>query len=276
MMHTDFDLRQLQLLELEALIAVADLCAKNNITFFLRGGSVMGAVKYKGFIPWDDDMDIAVPRQDYERLIEVSQQQSWSDKFSIISYRYNPSMHCYFPRVLLNEDERLKLQLPRNNLLGLVLIDILPLDGSPNNKLLREIYFAKIYLLRALAGVWTLDIHETVDMHETGKKGVLRILKFLQIHRLYKQVDIYHQLEKLYSKYDWKHSKFSGTITGSLYRKEILPTEYWGNGILADFEGKQFRIPARFDDYLKQLYGENYRTTLPPENKRKSHIKMSK
>ena len=236
----------------------------------------MGAVKYKGFIPWDDDMDIAVPRQDYERLIEVSQQQSWSDKFSIISYRYNPSMHCYFPRVLLNEDERLKLQLPRNNLLGLVLIDILPLDGSPNNKLLREIYFAKIYLLRALAGVWTLDIHETVDMHETGKKGVLRILKFLQIHRLYKQVDIYHQLEKLYSKYDWKHSKFSGTITGSLYRKEILPTEYWGNGILADFEGKQFRIPARFDDYLKQLYGENYRTTLPPENKRKSHIKMSK
>lgn len=70
-MSEQFDIRELQETLLDAVKEFKKICDEENITFFLRGGSVMGAVKYGGFIPWDDDMDIAVPRKDYVRLIEI-------------------------------------------------------------------------------------------------------------------------------------------------------------------------------------------------------------
>ncbi|OUZ17569.1 hypothetical protein A5868_002512 [Enterococcus sp. 12F9_DIV0723] len=156
-------LRELQLLELEALFELRQFCKKNNMDFFLRGGSVMGAVKYKGFVPWDDDADVAIPRKDYDDLIELASNREWSKKFNILSYKTNPEIHCYFPRVLLKEEIRIKMDLPKNNNLGLTVVDILPLDGTPNSKFVRNLYFFQIYIYRALAGVWTMGNNETVN-----------------------------------------------------------------------------------------------------------------
>lgn len=268
----EMKLRQLQLIELDALIELEKFCKQNDINFYLRGGSVLGAVKYHGFIPWDDDMDIAIPRKDYNKLIKLSETQKFSDKYTIESYKYNSNTHCYFPRLVLSEKIRKELGLPTNNLLGLVLIDILPLDGTPNNGFLRKLYYLKIYIYRALAGVCTLDINETVSMHSKKIQFILKILKFLRINKLYRQDEIYEKLETLYSKYMWEKSQYSGTITGSLGKKEIVPTNYWDKGMLVDFENHLFLIPTRFDEYLKDLYGENYMKELPPKEKRKSHL----
>jgi len=220
-MNSNEQLRIIQMLELEALTELRKFCKKNNIDFFLRGGSVMGAVKYCGFVPWDDDADIAVPRKQFDRLIELASNYEWSKKFYILSYKKNPEIHCYFPRVLLKEEIRLNLNLPVNNKMGLTIIDILPLDGTPNNVILRNIYYLKVYFYRALAGVWTMDIKETVDMHDLKKRIVLKVLKKIRINKLYKQTDVYDKLDKLYSKYSIENSNYIGTITGSLYKKEI-------------------------------------------------------
>ncbi len=270
--------RKIQLLELEALKELKKFCDKNNIKFFLRGGSVMGAVKYNGFVPWDDDADIAIPRDQYDKLIELSHNTDWSDKFYIESFKYNNNMHCYFPRVLVKDKYLKKLKLPTNNELGLTIVDILPLDGAPNNYLLRQMYFAKVYLYRALAGVWTLSDKKTVDMHDSKKKMVLKILKLLKINKLYSQKSIYLKLDKLYKKYNYQKQKYIGTITGSLYRKEIFPREYWGNGKLLRFEDTSFLVPDEYDKYLKKLYGKNYLTTTPSDKEInfKQHIKEGK
>ncbi|MGG5368464.1 LicD family protein [Enterococcus sp. AZ196] len=274
-MEEESQLRRLQMLELEALIELRAFCQMHGMDFFLRGGSVMGAVKYSGFVPWDDDADIAIFRKDYDRFIELTAANEWSEKFEVVSYKYNPEIHCYFPRVLLKEAIRKKEGLPKNNHLGLSMIDILPIDGSPNSSILKTFYYTRIYVYRALAGVWTMGIEDTVSMHDSTKKKVLSFLKQIRIHRLYSQVSIYERLDRLYTKYPLEQSKDIGTITGSLYKKEILPREWWGNGEELAFENHRFLVPVNYNDYLKQLYGENYLTYTPSvtQQEEKKHIK---
>lgn len=274
-METNDLLRKIQLLELEALTELRIFCKKHDMDFFLRGGSVMGAVKYKGFVPWDDDVDIAVPRQYYDKLIELVSKEEWSSKFYLVSYKSDPEIHCYFPRVLVKENVRKELGLPINNKLGLTVIDVLPLDGAPKTDISRNIYFLKTYMYRALAGVWTMDIKETVDMHDSKKKLILKILKRFRINRLYSQVGIYEKLDKLYKKNSLEQSVYIGTITGSLYKKEIMDRKYWGNGVEMNFENQTFLVPELYDDYLKKLYGVNYMTYTPniDQQNAKKHIK---
>lgn len=262
----------LQQLELEALSEFKTYCEKHEIMFFLRGGSVLGAVKYDGFIPWDDDMDIAVPREGYDRLIALSEKESFSERFTLESYHFNPEIHCYFPRILLKEEYRKAYDLPVNNAMGLVLIDVLPLDGAPSGGIALKWYFLQVYTYRVLAALWTMDQKETVIMHSKKQQIFLKILKGLQIHRLYTQETIYGKLDRLYRKHDWRRSDMAGTITGSLREKEIMPAACWGKGVLHTFGTDTFYIPEDYDGYLKRLYGEDYMESLPPEEKRKSHV----
>lgn len=270
--QTESKLAFLQQLELEALTELKAYCDRHDIMFFLRGGSVMGAVKYSGFIPWDDDMDIAVPREGYDRLIALSEKEPFSERFTLESYHFNPDIHCYFPRVLLKEEYRKQYDLPKNNTMGLVLIDVLPLDGAPSGGIALKWYFFKVYAYRVLAALWTMDQKETVNMHSRKQNALLKVLRGLQIRRLYTQEGIYKRLDRLYRKYNWKKSKMAGTITGSLREKEIMPVSIWGNGVLHAFGAQEFFIPSEYDAYLKRLYGEDYMETLPSKEKRKSHM----
>ena len=104
----------IQQVELDAIKEFQKICKENNIDFFLRGGSVLGAVKYDGFIPWDDDMDIAVPREGYDRLPEIFKDRIIAGKYQVLAYQYCDTLHCYFPRLFLLENERKRLGLPHS------------------------------------------------------------------------------------------------------------------------------------------------------------------
>lgn len=274
-MQEKSQLEEIHSLILEALTELRQLCKKNDMDFFLRGGSVMGAVKYNGFVPWDDDADIAIHRKHYNKLIELTANSDWSDKFDVISYKNNPEIHCYFPRVLLKEELRKEKKLPQNNKLGLTIIDILPIDGTPNSSIKRNLYYTTAYSYRALSGVWTMDVKETVNMHNSKRRLILKILKAIKINKFYTQVGIYDKLDKLYTKYPVESSDYIGSMTGSLYKKEIMSKDWWGNGIEMDFENQKFLVPSNYDEYLKQLYGDNYFTYTPNEaqQNKKRHVK---
>lgn len=265
------NLSQIQKLELEALKEIKLIAEKNDIKFFLRGGSVMGAVKYGGFIPWDDDMDIAVPRGQFERLMDVLQ-GDWSDKFWLANYRKGDEIHAYFPRVLVKENFREKMQLPTNNHLGFSIIDILPLDGVPSTSLGRKFYKYHVMLLRGMGAVFTRDVKDTIVIHSKKKQFAIDLLGKLGIKHFYTQDEIYNKIDAVYRKNKLKGSKWVGTITGSLFDKEIFPADYFGNGTSLHFEDTEFLVPDKFDEYLKQLYGKNY-ASEEPEHK-KSHIEV--
>ena len=265
-------LQKVQQVEFEALKAFALFCVENNITFYLRGGSVLGAVKYGGFIPWDDDLDVAVPRVDYEKLIQLSDGHVLEGKFIINSYKYNSDLHCYFPRMVLTEEERIRRGLPKNTKLGLHIMDIFPLDGAPKTWIARKIYFGRVYLLRALASLGTIYEGEMVNMHTSTQQLVIDILRFCGVDKKIKQRDVYEKLDKLYRSYNLTGSKYAGTITASLFSKEIFPIKVWGNGKLVTFNGLNVRVPEEYDSYLKQLYGHNYLHEEPDDAHKKSHL----
>lgn len=263
-------LRSLQILELDALKEFDNFCKENNILFFLRGGSVMGTVKYAGFIPWDDDIDIAIPREDYERLLKLSKNNILADKYRLLSYRYCDEMQSYIPRIYLLEEERKKIGIKANTKLGLCLIDIFPIDGAPSNLFLRAYYYVKVYFLRLLASLDTVYDDEQKNMHKPWYCLVIHLLKALHINSLYSQRHIYSILERTYRKRDWKTSGYAGTITASLLHKEVMPSNIWGEGVFREFEGMKVRVPSDFDSYLKRLYGNNYLHEEP--DKKKSHL----
>ncbi|MDS4780856.1 LicD family protein [Streptococcus pneumoniae] len=262
----------IQKVELDAIKEFQKICKENNIDFFLRGGSVLGAVKYDGFIPWDDDMDIAVPREGYDKLPGIFKDRIIAGKYQVLAYQYCDTLHCYFPRLFLLEDERKRLGLPRNTNLGLHLIDIIPLDGAPNHSFLRKLYFGKVYWYRFLASLGTTYVGDHVDMHSTKQKLIIGFFKKLGFAKLFPQNSVYRRLDNLYKKYDWKKQKYAGTINASLFAKEVMPVEIWGEGVEKPFEDTFFKVPTEYDRYLKRLYGENYLYEEPSDDEKKSHL----
>lgn len=262
----------IQQVELDAIKEFQKICKENNIDFFLRGGSVLGAVKYDGFIPWDDDMDIAVPREGYDRLPEIFKDRIIAGKYQVLAYQYCDILHCYFPRLFLLENERKRLGLPRNTNLGLHLIDIIPLDGAPNHSFLRKLYFCKVYWYRFLASLGTTYVGDHVDMHSAKQKLIIGFFKKLGFAKLFPQNSVYRRLDNLYKKYDWKKQQYAGTINASLFAKEVMPVEIWGEGVEKPFEDTFFKVPTEYDRYLKRLYGENYLHEEPSDDEKKSHL----
>ncbi|WP_459524179.1 LicD family protein [Leuconostoc lactis] len=263
------NLSQIQQLELDALKEIKQIADENNIKFFLRGGSVMGAVKYKGFIPWDDDMDIAVPRGQFEQLMALLS-GDWSERFWLANYRKGDEIHAYFPRVLVKESYRKQEGLPTNNHLGFSIIDVLPLDGVPQTKFGRQIYKYHVMLLRGMGAVFTREVEDTIVIHSKKKQLAIDLLGKTGIKHFFTQNQIYDKIDTVYRKNQLKGSKWVGTITGSLFDKEMFPNEYFGEGIFLPFEDTHFLVPALYDNYLKQLYGENYASEEPKH--KKSHI----
>lgn len=263
-------IKLIQDIEMDALYEFKKICDIHNIKFYLRGGSVMGAVKYGGFVPWDDDIDVAVPRSDYERLIEFCKDKVIADKYIINSYKFCEKLHCYFPRMSLVESERIQLGLPKNTNLGLHLMDIFPLDGAPNHVILRKLYFIKVYFFRTLASIGTQYEDNMKNMHTKKQQIVIDFLRFFKIDKLIVQQKIYDILDKIYIKNSFENSRYAGTITASLISKEVMRKEIWGEGIHWKFGDINVRIPSLYDEYLKKMYGANYLYEEPTI--KKTHI----
>ena len=261
------NIRRLQSEEIEALKTLIDFCNKNELTYFLRGGSVLGAVKYSGMIPWDDDIDVILPRRDYNKMIKIIPSE-W-ENFIFAHYSRRAEINCYFARLYLKEDRRNELNLPKNNAFGLVLLDILPIDGAPQNRISFICLKLRINFLRLLASVHTLDHKETVVKRKGIKKIIPELLNKLHVHKLYRQIDIYHKLEGIYSCYSYDTASLVGVFSGSKADKEVFPKKWLGNGAAHKFEEMTVQIPEQYDSYLKLLFDEDYMLKEPAENARK-------
>lgn len=274
-MEEDNILKKVQQAEYEALKEIVNICDKNKLKYFLRGGSALGAIKYKGFVPWDDDIDIVLPRDDYEKLIEIMPVE-FANKYLFVSYHKVKNAHCYFSRVILKDDIRIKNNFPKNNERGTLLIDVLPLDGVPTNRFFRKFLILKIMFLRMLASLWTIDVKDTVRLHEGKKEKILFLLYKLKIHYLYKQDTIYKIMDKTYKKNNYNKCKMAGVLSGSKMKYEMCDKEWWGDGRKVVFEDIFVNVPSESDLYLKKLFGNDYLTYNPPiEERTKSHLKGS-
>lgn len=258
--------------DMEIVKNVIDICEKNNLEYFMLGGTMLGAIRHKGFIPWDDDIDLGLPRKDYEKFLEIAPRQL-ANNLKIVNYKTDPNYHYYITRILDMDtkviEERIENEEEKYTNAS---IDIFPLDGTPNNNILRKIYFFRVLYHRALMSLCYKDSIDKKRKRSKKEKILLWVMMKLPIDKIttaYKQKE---KIDKLLKKQDFYNSKYVGNIMGAYRTKEIVPKGFYGNGKTYQFEDIKMNGLELYDEYLKYTYGDYMK--LPPEDKRKTHFKI--
>lgn len=256
------ELLELQKVLLEIYLDVQRMCEKNHLTCMLLGGSALGAVRHKGFIPWDDDLDIGLPRQDYEKFKEIFKQEL-GEKYILNAPNYEGRPTNRFPKILKKNTRFLEVY-DIDDDRACIKIDIFILDNVPNSKLLRNLKGFFCTLLMFAGG--------HVQSYEEAKYNCRKLNKRERIGKLLS----FHSSEKWFDRFDRvcrckdENSNDVGIPSGRKhYFGEILPRDTYLPASIGEFDGQRVYLPANTDLYLSNLYG-NY-MEIPPEEKREKH-----
>ena len=236
---------------------------EGHYEYYMLGGTLLGAVRHKGFIPWDDDIDIGMPREDYERFIsEIS--DKLPEHLELNTYWDNSPHHYYFARIVdtRHELKRMGSKVERNEK---VWVDVFPLDGMPDNALVRRVHMLRLLYARVRYHIATFD---KVNIKRPSRPLSERIVIWLVMHsgigthsNPRKWLD---KIDRLLKKYSIRDTNWVCNFMGQYKFKEMFPKSWYGKGTLYDFEDSQLMGPDEYDKVLTQQYGD-YMTT--PENK---------
>ena len=246
------DLRKLQLVELKILKEVKRICEKNSIPYFLIAGTLIGAVRHKGFIPWDDDIDIGMLRQDYERFLEVCKTELGSEYFlqTPTTEKGNADYgiaHIRLKGTTLIQEFR-KNTITHNG----ITIDIFPYDNLPKNKLVRFFYAKSFPLLKRIcAKRMGYTPHPPKLIHRVILNTLYILTLPIPLNVLHKKMNNYHvNQNKKKTEYAFPLSEWNYKNEKHLYSTltELIPMQ---------FEDDTFPVPKNYDLFLTEQYG-NY------------------
>ena len=254
---------ELQEKELDLLKVFIDVCEHLGLDYYLVCGSALGTAKYNGFIPWDDDIDVALPRKDYEEFLKRANQFLPKNLF-LQNYRTDASFPHVFSKLRNSATTYLEKNISHLNINHGIAIDIFPIDGYPKKE------FEKI-LLRYKKKFLTWQFYCALgDKNQPFKVRFRnRIFRILGFHK--HTARALARLDNLISKYSTCDSEIwcnHGNWQGEL---EYAPKWHYGNGTMAKFEGLDVRIPENYDAYLTQKYGD-WRADPPKENRHSHHL----
>lgn len=251
---------ELKQIQLQIMDDVHSFCMENNIMYVLAYGTLIGAIRHKGFIPWDDDIDIAMPRPDYERFIQLYKNRK---NYQVFEHSINKRYHFSYAKVadtrtIINEYMYEKQQYG-------VYIDIFPIDGINQhyNQIIRSLQLIKfINTKRAIISIHTRKPLKNIILL-LGKiiLSTTSIEKLLQ--KLYKNATLanYNSSDKV------------GNIVYPTNDKEIIDKKHIEKTIDHEFENRIYKIPQGYDFWLRQLYGDYMK--FPPKEQQITHHKFT-
>lgn len=277
-MHSEMNrehLRDLQLVQLDTLKKVIEICEMNNLRYFAIAGTLLGAVRHKGFIPWDDDIDISMPRADYDIFMQLAPQ--YLDSHHYLHPAGDPSPYCESHYLQMSKiyDTRMKVATGAKEKNSThPSLDIFTLDGVPNSRLLR-FFFVNLLLFRKLLFVlsqFDVYVNQRKNSRPFSERILLKIFNRISVQRFIDTKKQFNACDRLLKKYEWTQTRHcSMQLLGQYRFKAIYPHEWIGEGIKIQFEDIEIVVPCNYHEYLRQLYGENY-MELPPESKQNFHV----
>ena len=256
------NLNEIKKTSFDILLEFKRFCDSNGITYFLSNGTLLGAVKYKGFIPWDDDVDVLVPRNDYDRLIRLYKDNAKYRLYSVercADFKYTFAKLC--DTTTIKEENNLD-----NGIKLGIGIDVFPLDFWQD-----ELVNAKKqvkFIQRKIEGL------NFSKMNYTSGKNILRSAVKMILIFAAKTVGSKRYLDEIITEATScreKGSKYMGCVAWPIYgEKEIIPSDVFKEMVTVEFEGIEFSAPSGFDLYLRSLYGD-YKKDPPPEKQVSHH-----
>ena len=252
--------KQLQSKLLEMLIYFDEFCKENSLKYYLCGGGLIGAIRHKGFIPWDDDIDVFMPRPDYEKLAMI-----WNEKADTSKYLYcrTDKEHVYHDAGASIRDvntTEINRHSVNEDICHGIALEIMPIDGCPKSKIKRafQLYNAFIF---SLFNAQRLPDNKGFFIR-TVSSVILGVLKSPTI-----RYRIWRKAERRMTKYSWDDCEEVTELIGSIHGMMLRhPKEDFDNIVLKEFAGYQIPVMAGYDRYLKLIWGDYMQ--LPPVEKR--------
>ena len=247
--------------ECQILEYIDKICRENNIKYFLAAGTLIGAIRHKGFIPWDDDIDIFMTRCNYMKFLKISSEED-NKRFLTLSLQTDKEYYYPFAKIV-DSETMLEEKLFKNiSKLG-VWVDIFPLDYFSNNKFM-------IYKIMLLNKKNLMARYKVLNKSNNFFKDFIKYVIYNFYFRFQNPRKYAEKIDKIGIKAKNKANLFTvffDPFFGT--EKNIYPIEWFDKAIFCKFENKEYLIPCEYDKILKKRYGEYM--VLPPENERKSN-----
>lgn len=262
----ELNLEEVKKIQLEILHKVVEFCEKNKITYFLCAGTMLGAIRHKGYIPWDDDIDLMMPRPDYEKFKKIFNDSDLilNDYQKTKSKNTTPFLKVEKRNTLLIEEFAPKVKLRIN-------IDVFPIDGFPDDE--DELGKHLIELKQKIRKIVLRNLKYSWQKHSVWWKSILLSvnwkLRKSRINLSYSARKVCTDLNILAQKYEFGKSGKAGIAVWGYGPKEVCPYKVYTETVKVQFEDGYFNALKDYDTYLNCVYGDYMK--LPSEDKRKSH-----
>lgn len=267
-MSEEHKLSELQAAELEIFKIFLNICHEYDLSYYIWGGSFLGAVRHKGFIPWDDDIDVAMPRADFERFLDIAP-GVLPENLYLSTYNLRQD-HVTLVAQIFNKNKAFTLNNATKKIQTGAWIDILVIDGAPDPGLKRKLFGIKYMYYRMMNQFAHFD--EIVNLNKKRpwyEKAAIRFAQITKIEKHLNPVKIGDKFHKLLRSNDYEKKTYVGTFMGAAKMHEIIPKAYLEPGAEYAFEDMIVNGPSNYDEYLKHFYGDYM--TPPPENERNRH-----
>lgn len=267
-------LTKLQEAELDILKTFIKICEENNLRYFLCYGSMIGAVRHQGFIPWDDDVDVAMPRPDYEIFSNIAN-KVLPDYMYFSTYKLGKD-HITLSSMIMNKNHDFTLHNAGKVVKTGAWIDVLAIDGAPEPGISRKIFLIKFMYYRTMCQLAHFD--KVVNLQKPRPWYEKVVIKFAQITKIERYLDgvkygkKYH---KLLSRIPYDKSEEVATFQGDDRLEGIVPKEVYGKGKKYRYEDIYVIGPDDYDRYLKCYYSD-YMKYPPMELRNRHNVKEVK
>lgn len=251
------ELPEVKKIEVEILDAFVSFCEKNHLTYFLAYGTLLGAVRHKGFIPWDDDIDVTMPRPDYEKLLKLWPKE---DKYALLECKQDRGYLYPFAKICDSDTFIEESGVEFSCDMG-IYIDIFPLDGIPgtpeeNSRMLHR--FETLEKCRMYSMMPCEALFKEGSGANFARKLLWRILRLIGPYRFSKWMDRGAQ------KYGYSAQQYGGCLLTRFSSREIYPLRVLEETTKVEFEGKWYTAPKDYNLILTLLYGDYMQ--FPPES----------